>query len=393
MGKRANGEGTVRQRPDGTWEARFQYEDSVTGQIMRPSFYGKTDKIARQKMKDAMTRVEQGMPATDAAITVSAWVDRWIVTALAASPRAESTKVLSESLLRNHVQSATIGAVQLRRLRPTHIDALVLELRARTHEKLRGGESVQVRALSDASIQRVFTALRSCLNDAVRDGLLGVNPAQKVKQPTAAPKEARYLTPDELSAFMNACEGTRYKNLFVFIAGTGLRKGEALAIMWRDIDFTAGTVTVRGTLQRLRGKLVVSEPKTRKSRRVLAPSDRVMRVLKEQHTHQVTERLKAGSAWEGSDFVFTTESGGPVDPRNALRAFDMAANKAGIKDACIHSLRHSMATTLLDNGVHLKAVSELLGHARIQITADTYAHLTTATARRAMDTLGEVMGL
>lgn len=393
MSKRSNGEGTVRKRSNGRWEARLQYVDPVTGDPRRQSFYGATAKEARAKLKAARQRVDAGHPATDARMSVADWCDRWMETTLAASSRRESTKQLSRTMLTKHVSPTRLGSVPLDRLRPSHVDAWVLELRGRT-KSIRDaeGKTVTVRALSDASIERAFQVLRSCLSDAVRDGLLASNAAEKAERPTAAKTEARCLSPAEVASILIAAKDSRHWPLFALIAGTGIRRGEALALRWDDVDLALGTITVRGTLQRLNGELVITEPKTAKSRRLLAPSSRVIDMLREHRKAQLEERLRAANVWQESGHVFATEAGLPVDPRNALRAFTTASAKAGVAGASIHTLRHSAATTMLDAGVHLKAVSELLGHSGTQITADTYAHLTTGTAKRAMDSLGDALG-
>jgi integrase len=394
MAKRHNGEGSVRQRPNGRWEARLAFTDPITGDSTRESFYGATAKEARAMLKTARERLDAGQPARDSDLTIAQWTERWVTTSLEASSRRESTKQLSRTLLRKHVDPTRLGTIALDRLRPSHIDAWVLELRGRMKTTVKEDGSVSLtRALSDSTIQRTFQVLRSCLSDAVRDGLLARNTAELVRQPSATRSEARHLSPAEVAAVLDAARSTRHWAIFALIAGTGLRKGEALALRWDNVDFAAGTITVRGTLQRLGGRLVVSEPKTAKSRRVLAPSERVMEILRAQRKSQVAERLAAANVWHETGHVFTTESGLPMDPRNVLRAFKAAGSAAGLADATVHTLRHSAATAMLDAGVHLKAVSELLGHSGTQITADTYAHLTTGTARRAMDSLGEALGV
>jgi integrase len=361
MTKRANGEGSVRQRPNGRWEARFTYVDPVSGERLRRSFYGRTQREVRDSMREAAERVAQGQPATDATVTVSQWVDQWVATTLAASSRRPSTKALCETLLAKHVQTTRLASVRLDRLRPSHIDALVLELRGRTKQRKDG---VVVRALADSSIQRVWHVLRSCLGDAVRDGLLARNPVDAVGQPAATRPEARHLSPAEVVAVLQTARGTRAWALFALIAATGVRKGEALALRWSDVDLDAGTLTVRHTLSRVRGQVVLSEPKTAKSRRVLPLSDALVRVLRDQRRQQLEERVAAANVWHDTGHVFTTATGEPMEGRNVLRAFTTAAAKAGVQDANVHSLRHSAATAMLDNGVHLRAVSELLGHQR-----------------------------
>lgn len=103
------------------------------------------------------------------------------------------------------------------------------------------------------------------------------------------------------------------------------------------------------------------------------------------------ERLHAGDQWTDSGLVFTTEFGGPVDPRNVLRTIEIAADKAGVEHVGVHTLRHSAAVAWLEAGVHIKAVADLLGS--ISITGDIYRHTSDATTRAAIDGLTSILGL
>ncbi len=118
-----------------------------------------------------------------------------------------------------------------------------------------------------------------------------------------------------------------------------------------------------------------------------------MALLKAQKATQAAERLHAGDRWTDSGLVFTTESGGPVDPRNLLRAVEIAAAKAGVEDVGVHTLRHSAAVAWLESGVHIKAVADLLGHSSISVTGDVYGHTSDATTRAAIRGLSDALGL
>jgi integrase len=137
--------------------------------------------------------------------------------------------------------------------------------------------------------------------------------------------------------------------------------------------------------------VVASEPKTASSRRTLPLSPPVVELLRRLATAQEAERAHAGNLWVETGFVFTTETGGPIDPRNVLRAAEVPAPKAGLDSVTVHTLRHSAATVMLEAGVHLKAVSEILGHADIRVTADVYGHVSTEVTRAAMESLGDRM--
>ena len=180
--------------------------------------------------------------------------------------------------------------------------------------------------------------------------------------------------------------------LFKFLVHTGLRRGEALALRWMDVDLDRGTLRVRGTLARIDGVLVVTEPKTAKSNRFVPISVPADHLLQDVRRAQAAERAHAGSAWHETGHVFTTETGEPCDPRNALRAFKVAAAQAGIPGAGLHTLRHSAASVMLTHGIPLKVVSEILGHSSIAITADVYGHVAPDVSREAVATLGGVLG-
>ena len=148
-----------------------------------------------------------------------------------------------------------------------------------------------------------------------------------------------------------------------------------------------------GSLVRQDGVLTATQPKTEKSQRKVAVSPAVIALLRRQQKAQVADRLRVGNLWEDSGFVFTAETGGPVDPANLLRTVRMAAKKAGLSGVHVHSLRHTYATTALLAGVPLKVVSVNLGHASIQITADIYGHVTDEAARAGAEAVARALGL
>ncbi|MGI8717952.1 MAG: tyrosine-type recombinase/integrase, partial [Lapillicoccus sp.] len=163
-------------------------------------------------------------------------------------------------------------------------------------------------------------------------------------------KEAGHLTPAQVKCLLGQAQGSRYAPLFELLVNTGLRRGEALALRWSDVDFDKALIRVRGTLARVDGELVVTEPKTAKSKRVLHLSPTTARILQGVRVEQKKDRLKAGSVWVQTNYVFTTGSGQPCDPRNALRALKVAADKAGLAGVGLHTLRHSAATVMLIHG-------------------------------------------
>ncbi len=170
-----------------------------------------------------------------------------------------------------------------------------------------------------------------------------------------------------------------------------MRQGELLGLRWGDLDLDAGRLSVRRALQR-RGKTgyTFTEPKTSRSRRTIVLGQTAIAALRGHRRRQVEERLFAGSDWCDGDLVFATRTGGPLDPSWQTATFKAELAKAGLPAVRFHDMRHTAATLLLSRGVHPKVVSEMLGHATITLTLDTYSHLLPvlhADAAATMDTL------
>ena len=163
----------------------------------------------------------------------------------------------------------------------------------------------------------------------MRDGALARNPAAVVKRPKVTTKEAAYLTPEQVRTLLEAAKQSRYAPLFSLLVNTGLRRGEALALQWSDIDLDAGLLRVRGTLARVDGKLIATPPKTAKSKRSIPVSETTEHVLKDLRKSQLEERLKAGSQWHQTGYVFTTQDGMPYDPPSRSAGAQVRCGKGG----------------------------------------------------------------
>jgi integrase len=379
MAKRASGEGSVRQRANGLWEARLSYVDPLSGRRRSVSLYATTAEEVRDKLDEARERIKAQVPVRDSSQQLADWIEHWSATTLEASRRKGSTKALYRNLARKHLSPAPFGTTRLDKLRKSHIDGLVVALR---NDKL-----------SDSTVRQVYTVLRAILDDAKVDGLIADNPATRVQRPRVARKEARHLDASQVAAVLAGAEGLRYRPVLVLIAATGLRRGEALALRWQHVNLTDGSLKVAATLSRVGAELVTTEPKSPRSRRTIPLSPAVVSMLKAHRATQAAERLHAGNQWTDSGLVFTTEFGAPVDPRNMLRTVELAAAKAKIENVGVHTLRHSAAVAWLEAGVHIKAVADLLGHSSISITGDIYGHTSDATTRAAIDGLSGALGL
>jgi len=377
MTKRANGEGSVYRRGDGRWSGALSYVDR-SGVRKRHVEYGLTQKDVRGKLRAARERLDGGAPVRDAKVTLAVYVEQWIATTLAASDRKGSTKQLYAGLARTHLCPAPLGALPLDRLRASDVEALV-------HRKRRDGKA-------GSTVRQIYTVLRAVLDTAVRDDLLARNPAAVVKRPAVERREAHYLTAEQVRTLVAGIAEDRLRALYLLLLGTGLRRGEALAAGWEDLDREGGQIRVRGTLSRVGGELVITEPKTDKSRRVVPIPQPVLVELRAHRVRQLQERLHAGSEWRERGLVFCSHTGTPLDPRNALRSLQTIAVRVGLPGVGLHTLRHSAASALISAGVHMKVVQEVLGHSSYAITADVYAHVGVTQQRDAAARLAEAFG-
>jgi integrase len=204
------------------------------------------------------------------------------------------------------------------------------------------------------------------------------NPADAVKAPSPATEEMRPLSADEARRLLDTAKGDRLEALYVLAVTTGMRRGALLGLKWSDVDLENASVSIRRTLTRTdNGKrLALGEPKTKKSRRTVRLTPRAVEALRRHLTRQMEDMERLGDLYEDQGLAFTTGTGGPINPSN-LRQRSLAPllKKAGLPHIRFHDLRHTCATLLLSKNTHPKFVQELLGHATIAITLDTYSHV------------------
>lgn len=277
-----------------------------------------------------------------------------------------------------------VGDVRLCDLTPQQVTKLYRTLRQRggfTRKgitKAGGDQRTQSEPLNERSVHKVHTTLTGALGYAARTGLIRVNPMTLIdkddrpKQTGADRPEMKTWTASESTAFLCAIEGDRYAPIYDLGLNTGMRRGELAGLRWADVhdDF----LTVRNT--RVPADYVVHEgaPKSRKGRRVDLDPDTVA-MLRRWRVRQIEERVALGEAWADTGYVFTNELGQPLHPGTISWHFERLVKVAGVPVIRLHDIRHTHATLGLAAGVPLKVMSERLGHATTQITADLYQHV------------------
>jgi integrase len=387
--RRGSGEGNIYQRSDGRWEARISL-GWANGKRVRKSYLGATEGSVQDQLLKGRSAVSLGLPVSHDRQTVEQYLTHWLAETLKPNAKPRSYESF-EMIVRKHI-NPVIGRVRLDKLSPQHIAHLLELKRQPTVAEDKGGKKITKPGLSPQSLVNIRTVLRSALAQALKWGLVPRNVAALVTPPRIPRPEVHVLNPDEARKFLDAAKGSRFESIFVLALTLGMRRGEILGLRWTDVDFETGVLKISQAMQRLAEGLSITEVKTERSRRVLAIPESVVRALRMRRAQQAQERLLAGIHWKDTGLVFTAPNGGMLEPITLHRAFKVLLTEAKLPMAVrFHDLRHSAASLLLAQGVHLRAIMELLGHSSISLTANTYSHVQPAMMREVANVMEEIL--
>ena len=380
--KGAKGGGTIRQRPDGRWEARYTLGiDPGTGKQIQKSVYGKTQKEVRQKLTAITAEIDSGVYQEPCKMTVNEWLDIWLKDYQIGVK--DSTAYLYERQAKLYLRPA-LGNIPLETLKAHTVQRLYNSL-SQEHD----GQP----ALSAKTIKNIHGVLHKALQQAVLLNYLRTNPTNACILPKIIKKEIHPLTDQQTAQLLNLLKGSKYEIPLTVDLFTGLREGELLGLGWEHIDFQAGTLTVKRQLRREQkkgGEYYFSPPKNNKSRCLtLAPS--VIQLFRLQKLEQNSMRMEAGDAWEEHGLIFTNQTGGYLSYRTVYDCFKRIVRNIGAPATRFHDLRHTFAVASIKSGDDIKTVQENLGHATAAFTLDVYTHATAQMKQDAADTIGTVI--
>ena len=342
-----------RRKSDGLWCGSFGWGKD------RQVVYAKTRREVVERLLNLQSEMRQKRLRVERVPTLAEFLDYWL--AQHVKPRLRPLTLAGYQVnVRKHIVP-TLGGVALDRLTPQHIQELL--------------NGRQAAGLSPKSVRYVHQVLRSALNVARRWDLIDRNVATLVDPPRAQRPEIRPFDPNEARQFLEGVRGHRLEALYAVALALGLRQGEALGLRWRDVDLNERTLRVSNQLQRVEGRLVLVEPKTERSRRVLVIPPTIVERLREHQIRQLAEKLWAGSKWTEHDLIFANRFGDPLQARKVIHEFHRTLRKAKLRPVRFHDLRHSCATLLLVQGVSPRVVMDILGHSEIGITMNTYSHV------------------
>ena len=374
--RNAQGSGTIRQRADGIWEARFTVgRNPGTGKQIQRSLYASTQREVQIKLRQALSAVDAGAYVDPSKMTVAQWLESWLKEYTADvkpyTQRAYATNIKNQII-------PALGALRLDKLTPLQVQKFY-------NNCMRGEKN-----LKPKTVKNIHGVLHSALKQAVMNGMIRSNPSESCTIPRIERMEIKPFDDEAEKSFLRAIEGDKYERLFVVDLYTGMRKGEILGLRWSDIDFEQGTITISRQLQvePFKGGRYYLAPLKNDKERVITPAPYVMQILREQRRCQNEARLLAGGAWDEGDIpglVFTNELGKHLCHQTIGTRYKKLVKAAGLPDARFHDLRHSYAVAAIRSGDDIKTVQSNLGHHSAAFTLDTYAHATAQMKRESAD--------
>jgi integrase len=342
-----------------------------------------TKKDAEKRLSELLSQVDNGIFIKPAKTTLADYLERWLKDYVWPN-LAPRTAEGYEYIIRRHIMPA-LGKLTLTQLKPEHIQRYYAN-------KLSSGRADGNGGLSAKTVRHHHVTLHDALQSAVKWGLLARNPADAVDAPRFQRPQMHIMDADEINKFLEAAKGTPYYAIFYVALFTGMRRSEYLALKWSDIDLILCQIYVTRSLHQLKdGSFVYRQPKSDKSRRMIALTPSTALVLREHKENQSSIKLMQGVLLKDEDLVFSQPDGSPYRPDTITHAWIKLARRVGLKGIRLHDARHSHASLMLKQGIHPKIVQERLGHSSIQITLDTYSHVAPGLQEAAAKRFDELL--
>lgn len=369
MTKGAKGGGTIRQRPDGRWEARYTLGiDPGTGKQIQKSVYGKTQREVRQKLTAITAEIDSGVYQEPCKMTVNEWLDIWLKDYQISVK--DSTAYLYERQAKLYLRPA-LGNIPLETLKAHMVQRLYNSL-SQEHD----GQP----ALSAKTIKNIHGVLHRALDQAQKMGYIRNNPLAAVTLPRIEKKQIKPLEDGELCAFLKEICGDPYELVYFVTVFTGLRQGEVLGLTWDCVNFDKQTLLINKQHGKRKGTCEYCFSSLKNDRpRVIEAANSVMDALRMQKARQQRWATLLRGEWNNPDnLVFTTETGRYLCNQTVYLAFKKVMRRLHLDEVRFHDLRHTFAVNSLKSGDDIKTVQENLGHQTAAFTLDVYAYATSS---------------
>ncbi len=369
MARRGWNEGTIFQRPNGTWMAQV----SIDGKCA--SHKGKSRAECHTWLRQTLDQIDQGMTFEGRKLTLSAYLSEWIKvkrTALRPKTGFEYERLITR-LIQPH-----LGKVRLKDLTLGRVNAFY--------------ERLATDGVGLSNVRYAHRVLHCALEQAAKVGTIGRNPAHGATLPKRPYREMAMLNEQQVTSFLVAASNSRFRTLFHLAVTTGMRFSELRGLCWSDVDWIKGTITVKRQINQVpRSGPTVGAPKTHSGIRIIRLGGTTLDMLREQQVRLEAERWQAGDSWKANDLVFPSKVGSPFVPVSVQVDFHNALRAANLPQIRFHDLRHTAASLMLSNGVPALVVSKMLGHSSPTITLGIYAHASLDMQDQAASVMDEIV--
>lgn len=364
------------------------------GRRIRKEFYGKSKKDAEDKLEKYKNGLNSGLTTDYDKLILGNVCKLWLFEKVKNTVKP-STFERYEGIYRLYIKLSPLYPIKLKDLKG-------LDIQRYYNDLMDSGKSTNVIKNLDKLLKSFFNY---CIDEGyiVRNYCMGKSITIPEKNLVNENKkdDITVFTVDEQNQFINAVENHRLKALFLLDLGTGLREGEILGLKWNDINYDDHTISIKRAIKgvtliegnKRHYHLIEQTPKTKNSIRTIPFPENIIPILKKHESQQKEERIKAGPIYTKNDYIFCTELGLPIDPRNLRRSYERVLKNNNIPYKKFHSLRHTFATRLFENGVPLKTVQMLLGHSNINITANIYTHVMPPEKFKAIDKINSIFNM
>ncbi len=311
--RRGRGEGNIRKRSDGRWEASIELDPKAGGR-RRKYVYGRTRQEVVARVRAVQRLADAGLPQVDDRVRLGTFLDTWLEEVVKPN-RDPATWRGYEANVRRHIKP-TLGNKQLTKLTAADVQILL-------NDKAAEG-------FAPRTVQYIHATLRAALGLAVRWDLVPRNVATLVDPVTVSRAPVAPFTEDEVHRLLASVAEDRLCAFYTVAMAVGLRPSEALGLRWTDVDFDQHVVHVRHALERVDGEYVLKKPKSRTSRRSIPVPGVCVDVLRAHRRRQLEERLAAGELWQDRGLVFATPTGAPLSRSEVSRHFGVIQKRAGV---------------------------------------------------------------
>ena len=376
--RRPQGDGTIRKRSDGRWEARIIIGHKNDGSPMYKSAFAKTQKSALKQLHQLLDLYRDVELTEECRMTLGEWMDKWLDEYMIFTVR-ESTLDSYRCLTENQVKRF-IGNKQLSSLTTAEIQKFYNKIKKHGRVKPSRDGSYE---LADSMVRGVHMMLHEALDMAVKERLIAKNPTNGTTIPKTNYAEKQILGDEQLDRFLEEIRKEEYWYDFFYVeVMTGLRRGEICGLKWSDIDFGANKLRVQRSISAKRGGgIVIGETKTNTGNRIITMPPSVSEVLQRRKRRAITD-------WVFPAFLNPEQ---PIHPQAAYRKLKVILKNAELPMIRFHDLRHTFATHATQGGVDPKTLAGILGHTNASFTLDTYTHVTSDMQKSASAIVGNMM--